>query len=155
YFLVTRTGSTANALTVNYTLSGTATPAADYLALSGTVTIAAGATSALLPVVPAIDTLVEGDETVLVTLSTSSAYVVDSANTATVTIADSVLPIVSVQATGPDAAEGPNAASAAAGEFTITRTGSTAAPLTVLYTSTGTATAGSDYTALTGSVTIP
>ena len=41
------------------------------------------------------------------------------------------------------------------GVFTVTRTGSTAAPLTVTYTVTGTATPGSDYAALPGSVVIP
>jgi subtilisin family serine protease len=40
------------------------------------------------------------------------------------------------------------------GVFTISRTGSTSAPRTVLYTVTGTATAGSDYVALPGAVTI-
>jgi uncharacterized protein (DUF1800 family) len=39
--------------------------------------------------------------------------------------------------------------------FTITRTGSTAAPLTVYYSVGGTAVAGVDYASLSGSVTIP
>jgi len=39
------------------------------------------------------------------------------------------------------------------GVFTVTRTGDTSVPLTVNYTVAGTATAGSDYTALPGSVT--
>ena len=41
------------------------------------------------------------------------------------------------------------------GTFTVTRTGSTATPLAVLYTVSGSAAAGSDYNALSGSVTIP
>ena len=41
------------------------------------------------------------------------------------------------------------------GQFTVTRTGATTAALTVNYAVAGTATAGSDYTALAGSVTIP
>lgn len=41
------------------------------------------------------------------------------------------------------------------GRFRIARGGSTAAPLTVFYTVGGTASAGNDYTALTGSATIP
>lgn len=41
------------------------------------------------------------------------------------------------------------------GIFTVTRTGSTAAPLTVAYTTRGSATPGVDYTALTGTVLIP
>ena len=59
-------------------------------------------------------------------------------------------PTVTIKATTPTAAQG-----AAAGAFTVTRTGSTAAPLTVFYTVGGTATPGSDYPALPGSVTIP
>ena len=41
------------------------------------------------------------------------------------------------------------------GSFTVTRTGDTSPDLTVLYTVSGTATAGADYGALPGSVTIP
>src|SRR5205823_226801 len=41
-FRVTRTGYTQSALTVNYAVSGTATPGADYTALNGSVTIPAG-----------------------------------------------------------------------------------------------------------------
>jgi uncharacterized protein (DUF1800 family) len=48
-----------------------------------------------------------------------------------------------------------DAKGAAPGVFTITRTGSTAAPLTVYYTLGGSAVAGFDYAALPGSVTIP
>jgi subtilase family serine protease len=41
------------------------------------------------------------------------------------------------------------------GRFTVSRTGDTAAPMTVSYAVGGTATPGSDYEALAGSVTIP
>src|SRR5262249_46879582 len=41
------------------------------------------------------------------------------------------------------------------GQFTITRTGDTSAPMTVAYTVSGTATAGSDYVPLDISATIP
>ena len=60
-------------------------------------------------------------------------------------------PSVSVAATDATAAEAP----LSTGTFTVTRTGATTAALTVAYTVGGTATAGSDYTALTGSVSIP
>jgi len=64
--------------------------------------------------------------------------------------APTALPTVTVTANDPNAAEPSDP-----GSFSVSRTGSTAAPLTVLYTVGGTATAGSDYTALSGSVTIP
>ena len=41
------------------------------------------------------------------------------------------------------------------GLFTVTRTGSTTASLTVAYSTSGTATNGTDYTTLTGTVVIP
>ena len=42
-FTVSRAGDTGTALTVTYTVGGTATSVSDYAALSGSVTIAAGA----------------------------------------------------------------------------------------------------------------
>jgi len=59
-------------------------------------------------------------------------------------------PTVSVEATEPDASEDGNS-----GQFTFTRTGNTDNPLTVNYSESGTATAGTDYEALTGTVEIP
>ena len=85
---VSRTGSTAAALTVNYTVGGTATAGADYTALSGNVVIPAGSASATITVTPVDDTVSEGDETVVVTLSSSASYNVGSPSAATVTIAD-------------------------------------------------------------------
>ena len=69
----------------------------------------------------------------------------------TVTIVDNDPVVVTIVATDPTASEtGPNT-----GTFTVTRTGPTGSALTVDCTVAGTATAGSDYVALSGSVTIP
>ena len=151
-FTVTRTGATTAALTVNYTVGGTATAGTDYQALSGSVVIAAGSASATITVTPIQDTVVEGNETVTVTLSSSASYTAGSPSTATVTIADDdvALPTVTVAATDANAAE----AGLDPGVFTVTRTGATTAALTVNYTVGGTATAGTDYQALSGSVVI-
>lgn len=73
-FAVYRTGSTAAALTVNYTVGGTATSGSDYTALAGSVTIAAGASSAAIVVTPVDDSNVESIETVTVTLAQSITY---------------------------------------------------------------------------------
>lgn len=62
----------------------------------------------------------------------------------------SSLPAVSVTASTPTATE----AGPVAGAFTFARSGDTTQPLTVHYTIGGTATPGSDYTALSGVVTI-
>ena len=59
-------------------------------------------------------------------------------------------PIVTVKATTPNASD----AGPVDGVFTVAREGSTTASLLVNYTISGTAKAGQDYTALTGSVTI-
>ena len=153
-FTVTRTGATTAALTVAYTVAGTATAGSDYTALAGSVSIPAGAASAPITVTPINDTAVEADETVILTLATNAAYTVGTPNSATVTITSddvAALPSVSVAATDATAAEAP----LGTGTFTVTRTGATTAALTVAYTVAGTATAGSDYTALTGSVSIP
>ncbi len=60
------------------------------------------------------------------------------------------LPTVSIVASATIAVEG-----GSAGTFTISRTGDLAEPLTVTYTVSGTAEAGVDYDALSGSITIP
>jgi subtilase family serine protease len=92
-FTVTRTGDTDADLVVSYTVGGTATAGSDYVALSGTVTIPAGAAEATVVVTPLDDTHVEGGETVELDLATNAAYVVGSPAFATVTIvSDDVAP---------------------------------------------------------------
>jgi hypothetical protein len=151
-FTFTRTGSTAAPLVVAYSIGGTASNGSDYLALSGTVTIPAGQASALVTLTPVDDGACEGSETVVLSVLAGSAYTVPAGgSSATVTIADNDLAEVSVAATDAWAAEaGPDT-----GTFTITRTGPTTGALRVTYTVNGTATAGSDYTALGSQVWIP
>ncbi|MBD2484093.1 Calx-beta domain-containing protein [Planktothrix sp. FACHB-1365] len=154
-FTVTRTGSTTNALTVNYTVAGTATKGTDYSNLTGSVTIPIGATTANIPITVIDDTVFEGSETSVVTLSTSTAYDLGTAKTGTVTIADNDKPTVSLTTPDASAAEILSGQTANPGRFTVSRTGSTTNALTVNYTVAGTATKGTDYSNLTGSVTIP
>ncbi len=87
-FTVTRSGSTTAALTVVYAVSGTATSGADYTPLSGSVTIPVGATSAVIAVTTVDDSQVEGNETVVATLTANAAYTLGTPNTASITIAD-------------------------------------------------------------------
>jgi hypothetical protein len=151
-FSVRRTGPTTASLTVFYTITGMATPGSDYATLRGRLTIPAGAASALIPVTPADDALMEGTETVVVTLAPQTAYTVGSPRSATVNIASNE--VVTVVATDPTATE----AGRTTGTFTVRRTGSVMAPLTVFYTLGGAATrtrTGSDYATLSGSVIIP
>lgn len=90
------------------------------------------ANSATITITPIDDTEPESDELVIVTLAGNSNYTIVSPSSATVTIV----------ATDPTATE----AGPTTGFFTVSRTGSTAAALTVSYTVGGTATAGSDFT---------
>jgi hypothetical protein len=87
-FTVTRTGSTASALTVNYSVGGTATSGADYAAISGSVIIPAGATFATITITPTNDSLPEVDESVIVKLLSDSAYNLGSKWNDTVAIAN-------------------------------------------------------------------
>jgi hypothetical protein len=152
---ITRTGATTAALTVAFAVTGTATSGTDYISIGTSAIIAAGQSSAVITISPLDDTAVEGSETVIVTLSANAAYTVGTPSSATVTIADNdsapTLPVVTVTATDSSASE----PGTDKGTFTVTRTGSTAAALAVSFTVGGTATSGTDYSALGSSVTIP
>lgn len=86
---VTRTGGVNTLpLVVNYTVGGTATNGSDYATLTGSVTIAAGAASAVITLNPTDDAEVEPAETATVTLSAAAAYTLGGTTFGTVTIAD-------------------------------------------------------------------
>jgi endo-1,4-beta-D-glucanase Y len=87
-FTITLDSAPSSNVIVNYTAGGTATPGADYTALSGTATVSAGQTSAAVTVTPLDDAVEEDDETVVVTLSSGTGYTVGSSSAATVTIGD-------------------------------------------------------------------
>jgi hypothetical protein len=73
-FVVSRTGSTTTALTVNYQMGGTATNGGDYRALSGRVVIPVGQRSAAIRVQSIDDTVREANETVTLTLLPNRQY---------------------------------------------------------------------------------
>lgn len=91
----------AGGIVVKYSISGTAqandnaNPAPDYIlspanssAIAGSVTIAAGATTATLTLTPIQDTLFEGKESAIFTFAPDAAYTVGTPRTAQVVIAD-------------------------------------------------------------------
>ncbi|WP_137909689.1 beta strand repeat-containing protein, partial [Dolichospermum planctonicum] len=92
-YTFTRTGITTNALTVNYSITGTA-DSSDYTGATPgtgkTITFAAGASTATLTIDPTADTIVESDETVALTLVAGTGYTVGTtaAVTGTITIAN-------------------------------------------------------------------
>ena len=152
-FTVTRGGPTDDALTVSYTVGGDATAGSDYVALSGSVTIPAGAASAIVTVTPLDDTETEGSEDVTLTVIDGTDYVARSPATATIAILDAAAVVVSVLAGDGIAVEG--SVPTDEGVFTLTRTGSTANATAVSYLVGGDASDGSDYVALPNSVTLP
>ncbi len=83
----TRTGPTSAALTVNYTIGGTATAGVDYVSLPGTVSFGPGQSTLDVPVTPIDDGEIEGPESVVVTITPASGIAVVG-GTATVSIAD-------------------------------------------------------------------
>ncbi|WP_158642706.1 Calx-beta domain-containing protein [Chitinophaga japonensis] len=141
---------------VTYTSAGTATSGTDYTAFPGTVTIPPGSTSATVMVPVLDDDLVEGDETVSLTLDGATAglpFVIGAQNSDTVTINDdddvNMGIVISASANGAE----PNTP----GEFTVSLASGKIplVPITITYTVAGTAASGDDYTALSGTVTIP
>jgi hypothetical protein len=100
--------------------------------------------------------LVEADETVIVTLTGITAgdasIAVDTDNDeATITIPDNDNALVSIAATDDVVDEtGSNN-----GVYTVTLSNQSSSATTVSYTVSGTATSGTDFTALSGTVTIP
>jgi len=150
-FTLTRTGNIANGLTAFYTIGGTAINGTDYGSLSGSVIFDAGsATSRSINISVIDDSIVEGNETVILTLNSNSAYTIGAANTATVTITDNDLPTLVINDV--IIAEGNSGTSSAV--FTVTRMGNATQAITVNYaTANNSATAGSDYTGTSGILT--
>ena len=146
---VMRTGYLSSALTVSFTLSGTATENADYSRniIGGSVTIPAGLSSANVTFSTINDTLVEGDETIIASIGPSSIGIVNAS--VTITIHDDDFPVVSLDVAYAAASE----AGTDPGAFTLSRTGPTTNALTVTLARSGTATAVADYTAIPTSIT--
>jgi len=78
-------------VTVTYTLGGTASNGVDYVALPGSINLAGGVLSTNILVWPMADGLVEGDETVTLSLVPSTNYALTTLSNATIVIHD--LPI--------------------------------------------------------------
>lgn len=153
-FMVTLDKAADGPVTVAYsTANGTATAGSDYVATNGAVTFAAGETSKMVHVDIKGDVLAEGNETFTVSLSNSSGATIAD-GTAIGTIIDDdgvpVLPALSIA----DLAVAEGNGEHAHFMFTVALDKAPSGPVTVAYsTSNGTATAGSDYVASSGTVT--
>jgi chitinase len=153
-FAVTLSEASSTPVTVNFaTANGTATAGLDYTARSGTLTFAAGETSKLVQVSVSGDLAVEAQETLRLTLSApSGATIADGTATGIIRNDDvaSTVPRLSVA----NATIGEGAAGTTQLTFTVTLSAAATGPVTVGYaTANGTATAGTDYAATTGTLT--
>jgi sugar lactone lactonase YvrE len=85
-FTVTRVGSTADAITVDYTTGGTAVKNVDYGSLAGVVIIPAGVNSVIIGVTPRADSGATTNPVLELTLAPSASYALDGPSTASLTI---------------------------------------------------------------------
>ena len=149
-FTVRLSAASGRPVTVGYADagSGTATSGTDYTALTtGTLTFAVGTTTQTIDVTVTGDALDEANETVEVTLSTPTNATLSSAATGTGTVTDDdAMPTVSINS--PSVMEGTGTTGGTL-RFTVTLSAASGRPVTVAYARTGgTATSGTDYTAL-------
>ena len=87
-FSFKRTGSIANALTVQYTIEGSATNGTDYNKVENTVAFAAGSDTTTIEINPIDDRIYEGTETVTLKLNGSDSYTIAGENSGTLNIKD-------------------------------------------------------------------
>ncbi|MBF7093643.1 hypothetical protein IUY40_19150, partial [Flavobacterium sp. ALJ2] len=147
-------------ITFNYAVDGTATSGDDYTPLTGVGTIPAGNNSVDIIVTALTDAVIEDDETVILTGGVITAgsltgfgWVV-GVNDATITITDVTDEANKVLHFSPTTAEVAEGSSTSV-KVSLPEGVTMGYPQIVNYTVSGTATSDTDYTALTGSVTIP
>ncbi len=141
----------SNTVTVNYaTSNGSAAAGSDYTAASGTLTFSPGATSQTFSVPITNDTLDEDDETISIALGGPTNASLGTQSSTTLTILDNdAAPTVQFSSANYSASEGAGSAA-----ITIHLSAASGKTVTVNYAaSNGTATAGSDYGATSGTLT--
>jgi hypothetical protein len=148
---VTLAPTSTQAITVDYaTAGGTAVSGDDFNAISGTITFASGQDTQFITVTVNGDTNDESDETFTVNLSNAQgADLVDNQAICTI-VDDDGLPslVITDQAVDEGNSGSVNAV------FEVTLSPASTLPVTVDYTTTdGTAVSGSDYTAVSGTLT--
>ncbi|MEG4993174.1 CARDB domain-containing protein [Microcoleus sp. B4-D1] len=153
-FRIARSGSTSLPLTVNYTTaSGTGFATSDDFTpnLTGSIIIPAGQSFADVTITPVDDTIVESSEAVKLTLVAAAGYNLGTAGTETASVAiadnDVFAPGTFNFSSGTYSVN----ENGATQTITVNRTGGSNVSASVSYsTSDGSATAGSDYTATSG-----
>ncbi|MBI5756942.1 MAG: hypothetical protein HZA46_00325 [Planctomycetales bacterium] len=157
YVFSRSSGTSGAALTVNFSVAGSMSFPADYtpggattfLATSGTVTFAAGSPNFTITIVPIDDNMVEPLETLDLTVTAGTGYLVGSPSVATGTISDNDSAVVGFAGTADGDETGP-----VDGVFTLTLSASSSTDTVLSYNVGGLAQSGIDFTALSGTVTI-
>jgi hypothetical protein len=152
-FTVSLAAASSFPVTVNYaSSSGTAVQPADFAAVSGTLSFPPGTTTAQVTVPIAGDVLDEANETFNVALSGAvNATISDALGVGTITDDDATPSIVITDVTIAEPVGGPVNAT-----FTVTMSAVSGRSASVIYaTQNVTATAGADFTATTGTLTLP
>ncbi|MFA7206844.1 MAG: Calx-beta domain-containing protein, partial [Saccharofermentanales bacterium] len=148
----TLSATTTETVTVTLGFTGTATGGGvDYTASSSTITIAAGSLTGTVTITAVQDALDEVDETVIVDITNVTNATESGTQQVTVTITDDDdMPSLSVN--DPSVAEGDSGTTTLT--FTVTLSAASGKTVTVDYaTAEGTATAGTDYLSVSGTLT--
>lgn len=137
---------------ISYTVSGTATGGGtDYTLANGDLVITAGQTMGLIPLVVSNDSGQEGDETVVVTLTSATEAILGTQKIHTYTIKDD-----DQSGVGFDGATSSGAESATSVNFHVALSIASTQEVRVNYTVSGTATgSGTDFTLANGTAIIP
>ena len=151
-YTFTRTGATTSALTVNYSIAGTA-DSTDYTGATPgtgqTINFAANSATATLTIDPTADTTIENDDTVALSLATGTTYNVGTTAAVTGTITNDDFPSLSINDIRVVEGKDSNA------YLTVSLSSPVSQAITVNYTTTLIdATANVDYTSKTGTLTI-
>ena len=142
----------ASDITVNYSAEGTATAGSDYYAIGTNTVISAGQTTKDISIIPIDDTDTELKESVFLQLVAGTGYSIVAPSSGTVYIlSDESAPTISISAVTSTAYE----AGQVTGKFRLTLSAAATSDTVVNYTVSGTASSGSDYTAIGISIVIP
>ncbi|MCF7731520.1 MAG: hypothetical protein K9N23_07525 [Akkermansiaceae bacterium] len=142
-FTITRSGSTAQPLSVQLTIGGSATNGVDYSLLGSGIQFAPGQRSLMVLLRPFVDSIPEPNEVVEIRIATGTGYEVGSAARAQLAIID-LMPQIAIEALEGLAVE----SSASPGAILVSRSGVYDRSVLVRLTIAGTAMNGTDYNTL-------
>jgi chitinase len=154
-FTVSLSVPTARSVTVSWKVRHVTTTNADVKVRTGTVTVPAGSTQADIDVPTTADVVVEPNEVFVVTLSNAAGATIGIGTGIEVVRNDDPESPPNRLAIG-DVAVEEGASRSRAARFLVTMAVPSAGPVTVHYaTADGSATAGADYAAAAGTITLP